>query len=579
MTEEPRITLARLNLPAMLTGRFRVYAVGQLSRRSDQATAEGDDAAREVCDVLANMAILNLRPEDAEAPYGLWSEVQGTLGFGEGRLTPAAAALLQAVREHVMHPALQARAADVLWVFERDHRAARAAVTHYLDQARACPDEEWLEGVDALERATNLAKSLGKRAEERTVVASALAEHLREGELYGHWGAGRVAVLLHGLNPDATAEFLPALLGAAQAMEERRDWDGAQSTWGAIAEVSEAGAAQTYRVLAAEVDVKQAEEAMGQPSRGALVAGEYLKAAIQDLRSIGGTQARVAELHQRLVGVQALSVDQLRLMSRPLEDAHVEGLRTAAREFIGDGDLRSCLLRLGMFATELSVAELAAQASGALAGSALGSIHTTYVNGAGGTVESSVRSTDDRALERTLEVQRWWQQAHGRVLIEEARRFVLERFVVRRDDLRFLVAGNEIIPDGHRLSVLLGLHAGLMGDFITAAHLLVPQVEAMIRHLAQALGAVTSKLTHQGIQDVEYLNTLLIEERFTSVLAPVLGEDFLFELRGLLVERMGANARNVLAHGLAPDGMVHYVGVLVWHAAWRMVVTPRSWAK
>lgn len=199
---------------------------------------------------------------------------------------------------------------------------------------------------------------------------------------------------------------------------------------------------------------------------------------------------------------------------------------------------------------------------------------TTYVNGFGRKIESSARSTDERLLERQLQHQRYRHQTHGFLMVDEARRMLLERFVVHRHDLIFLVEANPFIPEGHSFSVLLGLQAGLQGDFITSSHLLVPQLEAIIRHLAEGMGEVTSKLTHQGIQDVEYLNVLLTEERFATALRTLLGEDFLFELRGLLVERMGANFRNELAHGLASDGMIQHYGILIWHAVWRIVTQP-----
>jgi len=102
---------------------------------------------------------------------------------------------------------------------------------------------------------------------------------------------------------------------------------------------------------------------------------------------------------------------------------------------------------------------------------------------------------------------------------------------------------------GRERSFARGLHAGLKGDFLLSTHLLIPQVENSIRFILEQHGVVTSYLNAEGIQDEKDINALL----YTPELQDILGEDMLFDLQCILVERVGSNMRNRMAHGLLPD--------------------------
>ena len=87
---------------------------------------------------------------------------------------------------------------------------------------------------------------------------------------------------------------------------------------------------------------------------------------------------------------------------------------------------------------------------------------------------------------------------------------------------------------------------GFHGRLAESVHLLIPQLENSIRYLLQQSGVITSGFDSDGIQDDHDLNrTLYIKD-----LVKILGEDRVFALKGLLVERCGSNFRNRFAHGL-----------------------------
>jgi hypothetical protein len=89
--------------------------------------------------------------------------------------------------------------------------------------------------------------------------------------------------------------------------------------------------------------------------------------------------------------------------------------------------------------------------------------------------------------------------------------------------------------------------AGIHGDWLTACHLIPPQIEHMLRYLLAQAGVITSRLDCDGIEEDYSMGKML-----TSIpeLKSVLGTDLLFDLRGALVEKPGTNLRNRMAHGL-----------------------------
>ncbi|MDY6957330.1 MAG: DUF4209 domain-containing protein, partial [Pseudomonadota bacterium] len=93
------------------------------------------------------------------------------------------------------------------------------------------------------------------------------------------------------------------------------------------------------------------------------------------------------------------------------------------------------------------------------------------------------------------------------------------------------------------------LFAGYERDFVTALHLLVPQIEHMVRvHLKEA-GAQTTNLDKDGIQSENGMNTLMELPEVEQVF----GRNLAFELKSLFCDAFGPNLRNELAHGLLDE--------------------------
>jgi hypothetical protein len=166
-------------------------------------------------------------------------------------------------------------------------------------------------------------------------------------------------------------------------------------------------------------------------------------------------------------------------------------------------------------------------------------------------------------------------QIRTKGFIEPARNVILLEHPARVFEFYDLMMNHPFILEGREFIVARGLHAGLNGDFLTAIHFLIPQMEESIRYFLIRCGIVPSSFTDKGIQDEYNLNKLLKEEKFTVKLNEIFGEDFIFDLRCVLVERFGANLRNDMAHGLIDHNSFYsHAAVYFWWLALRFYLLP-----
>jgi lysyl-tRNA synthetase class 1 len=109
-----------------------------------------------------------------------------------------------------------------------------------------------------------------------------------------------------------------------------------------------------------------------------------------------------------------------------------------------------------------------------------------------------------------------------------------------------------------------GLLAYEQEDFVKAIHVLVPQVEDILRNFLGHLGRPTLKTirNHPGIMDAKSMNDILNDERIRTVLT----ENLWRYLEVVYIDKRGMNLRNDLAHGLlAPNAFNRHVADRVFH--------------
>jgi hypothetical protein len=138
-------------------------------------------------------------------------------------------------------------------------------------------------------------------------------------------------------------------------------------------------------------------------------------------------------------------------------------------------------------------------------------------------------------------------------------------------DLLFFVENNPFIPLGHEGIFLQGLQAGFYGDFLTATHLLTPQIENSLRYVLESNGVDVSNLIAGGTQPVKVLGAIFDLQKSKDLF----GESLCFELRGCLIEKTGYDLRNRVAHGFIDDNECYSAAAInMWWLVLRMCMIP-----
>lgn len=160
---------------------------------------------------------------------------------------------------------------------------------------------------------------------------------------------------------------------------------------------------------------------------------------------------------------------------------------------------------------------------------------------------------------------------HG--YIAPALRQLLSEHEIDKSIIEELVSDSALVPEDRRAPFVTALLAGFHWDFSTALHILIPQVENSLRHVLKEHGIVPTNVDANGIEEVWSYERILKHEATTQIL----GKDFVYELRSLLVERLGPNLRHLLAHGLlSPNALNSESAFYLWWVLLRLLALPTS---
>ena len=110
----------------------------------------------------------------------------------------------------------------------------------------------------------------------------------------------------------------------------------------------------------------------------------------------------------------------------------------------------------------------------------------------------------------------------------------------------------------------IGLVSGLKGDFITAVHVLAPQIERSLVNKAESIHGDLSALNREDHQDAAGLSKAL------DKLKPYFKEDIYNDLRYFLNMGADVNLRNNVAHGLWSQSQFDEHGPYLWWLALKM---------
>lgn len=124
---------------------------------------------------------------------------------------------------------------------------------------------------------------------------------------------------------------------------------------------------------------------------------------------------------------------------------------------------------------------------------------------------------------------------------------LLGKFNIDAETITKYLYESSIFEKNRRELVKKGIEEYLNKNYVTALHILVPQIEALIRNLDEKTGGAVFKQSHLGGFNYKTLSDILHDENIKITL----GEDFVFHLKVLFVDPRGKNLRNNICHGIS----------------------------
>lgn len=544
-----------------------------LSNVARDAMSNGDAPRAKVLWLLADACSMMLKPKSINEPFTPFAVMDGKRSALPEDFSEADLTLLAEVISELEDAWIQSRVADILWLCKKP-RSVTHAITA-IDAYRSIPLDEttWVHGArECWERAVALSLQLkagaGTRLEE---IETAVLSKFNTGR--GESGFFRLSLSrLLFENSLARDQALHignelALWGSALADKgahyDARGYLEAAARWYGRSGNNDRQADMTCAVAEAWAHEAIARASADQPSQ--MVAAGFYENAIQAYRSVPrayradrNVDARIAELHASLQTSGKASLSEMGVISSgPIDISEIVEAAQASIRGKSLLDALAALANVHNGARKKKLEEFSLKILREHPFQAL--LSTTHMSrdgrvvakrpgfGFGGadSVEYQTGLRAEMVKHYTMEIGLIVQGQIWPAL----QAFTLEHRL-RESDLSRIVSQSPVVPGGRASIIAKALFAGFERDLVSALHLLVPQVEHLVRWHLKSAGVKTTTLSVEGIENENGLSTLVDLPEVEQIF----GEDLTFELKALFCDAFGPNLRNELAHGLLSDG-------------------------
>ncbi len=553
--------------------------IKQLREACTAAEESGDQARRKTLGFLHDLLNIHLRVDDRAESFGpMWQSAEGrscTASDFRGEQN----AILAEYAGEVDHPVLKARLADIAWYNDRKlGKAGKLAVGAYAEiiQRRLTgelhrtygDDGHLLDLADLTGRVMAIAPRLYKVTKLPKIISDVLSK-LLEACIEAHSYVAFIKVSEIGL-AFKVLDWSTVLQGAEKIADntELQDypmavqgvWELAARGYGILGDTANQKRAQTSII---EQDLKMRKQ-VGQASAEA----HWVRTAIGKLRQFGGNKEWIAELQKELRTLEDASLDDFGVFSTTFD---LTELVTGTVEVFEKLTLPDILLRFALLSRPQSKAELEKAADESAEKYILSSLFGgSYVDREGKVYAATgAKPGDGEDKSEWYKAQSLMQlEIHRRLVvkgqIEPARQTVMINFPLEQRHFMPIVHHSPFVQDGYQLTFSLGFARFWQGDFISAANLLIPQLENAIRYVLKNANAHSAKMMSDLTQDDRSLSGLL--DHMRDEMEQIFGIDLVHEIDLLFNYRPGPALRHQAAHGKMMDGQCYSADTI--YACW-----------
>jgi hypothetical protein len=560
----------------------------QLSSQARKATEEGSLAIGKVLWLLADACSMMLKPNSLNEPFAPFMVIDGKRSALPEDFNEEDISFFSQIVAFIDEPRLCARISDIVWLLlkPKDPQYALTAIDNY--RSIEINTENWTrDGRECWDRAIQLCLMLRTGAGERLrEIESTIIESLKNSSPEDGYLANWLADLLskHHLGRKEQKEVSKKLEELAIHFEDAGDLHKARDYFNAAAEwhkKSGDSAQSTIMIVRnAECWVKEAIalQAVDNPSH--MVAASFYERAIHKYRTIPkalrkqhNVEERISELRGFMNDAGENSLNEIRQITSETIDIS-ESIKNSIKAVKGM-DLPEALLqfanvyrgaradKIQRFSEEMirnhSLQSLFAATHMSTDGRVIAKKPTADLGGENRDAVVWPEMVKHYAMELSLVV-------HG--AIWPALEVLRQEHRLREVDFYTLVNRSPIVPPDRTRLVAKALFQGYDGDFVIALHLLVPQIENLVRYHLKQHGEKTTNIDKNGIENENGLSTLMEN----SKIEVIFGNDLAFELKAIFCDPFGPNLRNELAHGLIGyEQSQNIYSIYAWWFTFRLV--------
>lgn len=541
--------------------------------------------------LLADACSMSLNTSSINEPFKPFMILDGKRSSIPGDFKEQDVLFFSQIADEIDDNLLKARIADLVWLLQRprSHKYALLAIDSY--RKISLDTETWIsDGKQCWERAITLAKMLkagaGERLKEMEItIISAFESAKPDDGFLALWLADLLAE--NHLGRDSSAEIATKLESLAQNFDIVGDLHRAREFFDSSAgwhhQSGSPNKVVEMNILAAETWVKEAIAQISSKQPSYIAAADLYEKAIHHYRKIERkyrnsykVDERIAELHNEMNEAREKSLDEMTIISTPPIDIR-NYVENAWNTIKGKQPLEALAAFTDIYQTE-PVLEIRKRSEKILHEHPLQALFcATHISERGRVIaknpgigfgdtqsneyESAIWAKMVQHYQRTVDL-----AVHASI-IPALECLVLENRLTERDFIG-LAKHSPIVP--HDRSNLFGkaLFAGYEMDFVTALHLLVPQIENMVRFHLKNAGVKTTTMDTNGIENENGLSTLMDLQETNKIF----GNDLCFEIKALFCDSFGPNLRNQLAHGLLDEDMCQSTfSVYAWWLGLKLV--------
>lgn len=544
------------------------YDLSTAYRKALVETEEGSDE-HAVFAFLHALCGIGLQPDDrADVWKPLFSNGPRRSSLPEDFVGPHSAALRD-ILEETTHPALRARLADIVWTNDRkESGAAVLAVEAYCECGEAIlagtmttfmeergPD--LLGATDIAHRALQIAYRTSKRGQmpqRPKDLVLAIMDTAKVGDGYVAFArAGEIALYYESVDPASAAADAEKLASSAPAGTYPMAVHG---LWNFAAGLHQKFRDQIGRQRALKGAVQQTLLMRNDVKGSAAAEAHWVMDALQELRHVEGMEDVESELELELRRLQKASLKEMGSFKFEID---VKDEREAVEAFFSECSLGDGLREFALLERSRDPAQLRKDALETLDKSPLASMFSAvHLDEHGRTTAKSSGASlggepDESWFNHTINQHENLRRVHVVAgLIHPARAMLNGRFGLGERHLAKIVHASPFIPLSQAPLVTLGFARFFQGDFMSATHLLLPQLEPCLRYVLKQAGHDPAKRRDDATEEDLALSKLF--ERMRPQLDQVLGVELADEVDRLFNVRPGPALRHEIAHGQLSGG-------------------------